>query len=838
MRSSTSVALGVVTALLLTACGGGGGGENNITDPGDSPSVESISVEPSQATASAIDATAGFSATARDENGQVMSGVSFSWSSSNTSVASVSSSGTATAVGNGTTEITAEAEGVTGSATLTVDQEVASVEVSPTNPRLSPGESIDLSADPQDSNGHVVPDATVTWTSSNTSVATVDDQGTVTGDAEGTATISAESEGETGSVEVTVSTATSPYLENVSPTPIPEGGQVTIEGENFASANADNTVTIDGLEATVTSASSTELTVEVPLYNCLPARDVEIRVETSEGTGSITAGLTPDESPVNLPVGEGGITYDPEAFCFQFEDETADEEYLLMVQSASGVVGSLTPVTVTSETANGTGATSVTTQVLGAENRSLIRGAGRMPRDMPARWKAHWKTETEIRASERRLALSHPAVQPSGFPVGASVSGGVSVGDIVQVRVPDVSSSDPCNQYTEIDARVRAKGSSAIIVADEENPSGGFSDSDYSSFSDALDEDIWATQLRYFGQPSDADGNDYIVVVVTKELNRTSPGTLGFVHLLNLFPRSSCQASNEGEFFYAAAPDPNGVYGNVYPTDDARLDMPATMGHELTHVIQQTRRYLTGKTLMDSWLSEGQATFAEEVVAHELSGREAGQNYGATVAFEGTGPDGYPWYRRGFHDLLAYYGWVDQSTQIQDAPDQCGWWRRDPSPCDGRSLWYGVSWNFLRWVSDQLGPSYSGGIEALHQDLIDADADAWTTVETVTGESIRFLMGAWGASLYVDDRVTGAAPLLRQPSWDLFDIEDYVVSTAELHPFEAGFEDWQATGSIRSSSAGYVTVGGAGRAATAIRFRDSQGETLPSYMQVVVVRLR
>lgn len=627
-----------------------------------------------------------------------------------------------------------------------------------------------------------------------------------------------------------------PVINSVSPDVLKEGGAATIEGENFAAAASGNTVSIDGLEATVTAAAEDELTVDVPLYDCLPVREVTVEVETSAGSTSAGAELTPDESPVDLSVGSGSIVFEPGSFCLQFEKTSADEGYLILAQSMSSTVGSVTPVRVTSEAANGSGAASVSPVSLAANVR-IFSGGGQSIR-IPEWLEDHREVERRIRRWERRNVGPETVVQPGGPPVASRVGGDVEVGDPVQIRVPDLSSGEPCETFTEIDATVRSVGNTAILVSDDENPSGGFSDGDYQTFSDRLDNDILATQLDYFGAPTDIDNNGHVVVVVTKELNRTVPSTLGFVTATDLNDRSDCSTSDEGEFFYAKAPDPNGTYGSDYATEDARDRMPFIMAHELTHVIQQTRRLLSGKTWMDSWLAEAQATLSEEVVGHEVTGRTPRQNYGFTVARNSDGSDEVDWYWNAFVDLVTYYGFKDQNNRVEEAPDQCGWWRGDPSPCLGRAKWYGVGWTFLRWLSDHWGPTYSGGEEALHREIVDADANGWQTISEVTGESFESLAAAWAASLYVDDRIAGTTDVLTIPSWDLFDVEQNVVSTAHLKPFEAPFGDWQAVGEIRASSAGYVTVDGSDRPATAIRVRGSNGGTLPSYMQLIVVRLQ
>jgi uncharacterized protein YjdB len=83
---------------------------------------------------------------------------------------------------------------------------IASVAVTPSPATVRVGETLQLSATPQDQAGNTLSGRTVTWTSVNSSIAAVT-AGTVTGVAEGTTTVSAVAEGTVGSVSVTVSPA-------------------------------------------------------------------------------------------------------------------------------------------------------------------------------------------------------------------------------------------------------------------------------------------------------------------------------------------------------------------------------------------------------------------------------------------------------------------------------------------------------------------------------------------------------------------------------------------------------------------------------------------------------
>jgi uncharacterized protein YjdB len=98
-----------------------------------------------------------------------------------------------------------EVKAYTGGSSSTVA--VTSVTVSPSSPSVTVGSTVSLTADAQPSTAS---NRNVTWSSDNTSKATVSSSGVVTGVAAGTATITAtaaDGSGKTGSVKVTVTAA-------------------------------------------------------------------------------------------------------------------------------------------------------------------------------------------------------------------------------------------------------------------------------------------------------------------------------------------------------------------------------------------------------------------------------------------------------------------------------------------------------------------------------------------------------------------------------------------------------------------------------------------------------
>src|SRR2546423_927465 len=245
------------------------------------------------------------SATLADSAGNVLSGRPVTWASSNTVVATVSSTGLVSGLAPGVATITATSEGMSGTAAVTVTAApvaavsvspgapsvviggtaqltaaprdangnplsgrtvswatsegksgtatvtvtavpVASISVSPAAPSLLVGATVQLTATPKDASGTALSGRSISWATSNASAATVSANGLVTGVAAGTATITATSEGKSGTASVTVTTPTPPP-----PPPPPTTGSCLLQSGSL--------ITLSGMRTSAyqnTSAAS------------------------------------------------------------------------------------------------------------------------------------------------------------------------------------------------------------------------------------------------------------------------------------------------------------------------------------------------------------------------------------------------------------------------------------------------------------------------------------------------------------------------------------------------------------------------------------------------------
>jgi large repetitive protein len=181
----------LLAAVLLQACGGGSSSSSTVSSVSVTPTSGSVSVNGSQP----------FTATALDSNGQTVTGQTFTWASSNTAVATITSAGVATGVTAGSTQITASTAGVTSTAaTLTVNPAIAGVTISPPTATIAVGQTQQFTATAKDASGNQIAQAQFTWHNSFGGVASIDANGLATALAPGTVMITASAGGMTSPV--------------------------------------------------------------------------------------------------------------------------------------------------------------------------------------------------------------------------------------------------------------------------------------------------------------------------------------------------------------------------------------------------------------------------------------------------------------------------------------------------------------------------------------------------------------------------------------------------------------------------------------------------------------
>jgi uncharacterized protein YjdB len=228
----TAVTVGVTT---VTATSAGRSGTAAITVTPEP--VATVSLDPTLDTL-AVGTEVALTATARDEDGAVLTGRTVAWSVSDADVALVSSNGVVTARAPGEVTVVAVSEGRVGQATIVVLQRLANaITLTPASSTIETGSTLQLVAQITDANGNLIPGRVVTYASDAPAVAEVNGTGLVTARAPGTVRITATSDGRSTSATVTVVT-----VPIVSVTVLPEQLQLAIGNTRVLAAQARSAI--------------------------------------------------------------------------------------------------------------------------------------------------------------------------------------------------------------------------------------------------------------------------------------------------------------------------------------------------------------------------------------------------------------------------------------------------------------------------------------------------------------------------------------------------------------------------------------------------------------------
>jgi len=290
-------------------------------------SVAKIAVAPTSLSLTAGSLTAATSgtltATATDGSSAAVSGATFTWTSQNPNVATVtptagnSAQATVTATGAGVTHIQVNSGAATAVLVpVTVTSGAAPLLVVP-NPLVVPVGTKQVL--------HVVAPTsatgTVSWTSSDQTVATVGQDGTVTGvKVGGPITITATLGSSTGSVQATVIPASAPAITEIQPQPVPVGTNVTLDvfgaffqnGATAAITYSGATTTVGAAQVTVLNSGHMQVGVNLTAGTATSATLVITNPDKSTGQSTFAVQLsstaTIQTSP-NPPVANQTFTF-------------------------------------------------------------------------------------------------------------------------------------------------------------------------------------------------------------------------------------------------------------------------------------------------------------------------------------------------------------------------------------------------------------------------------------------------------------------------------------------------------------------------------------------------
>ena len=330
-RAARDVSMCIALGILFAACGGGS------SEP--TPTVATVEVSPPSADRQ-VGQTLQLSATVKDADGNILSGQPVSWSSSASTVASVSSSGLVTASALGTALITAASGNKSGVATINVVPEpIASISVAPANDTLLVGETVQMTSTMRDAANNVITGRQPSWSSSAVGVATVSASGLVTAVGDGVATISASADNKTASATIRVFGPCSTAL-----APVVTVGQTI----NASLATTDCKLTddtyADGYAITVTTATNVQIDMTASFDTYLVL--LELQANGSLAQRAFNDDVDPDDpADPNDPVNTNSritFTLQPNAQYFILAnsfDPNVTGSYQLKIASVAFVAG-------------------------------------------------------------------------------------------------------------------------------------------------------------------------------------------------------------------------------------------------------------------------------------------------------------------------------------------------------------------------------------------------------------------------------------------------------------------------------------------------------------------
>jgi len=292
------------------------------------------------------------------------------------------------------------------------------------------------------------------------------------------------------------------------------------------------------------------------------------------------------------------------------------------------------------------------------------------------------------------------------------------------------------------------------------------------------------------------------------------------------------------------SPDPAGQYiAGGYTQASLESDFPSLLIHEFAHIIQGARRMAVGGSFMASYVAEGLATAAQEVVGFEILGLANGANYGRTRVYTTLGADPRRFF--GFiGDLLAYFGFDFSGGHFEGAPEQCTWSGTTaaggaPGPCSFRNrILYGTTWSLISQAIQRHHGGAAGRKAVLRAFSEYVGPSGYSELATVLGQPIAVLVAEWAPMLYLDDRFP-AATNFQFVNWNLRDVAaSWNSPNADLSARQRGFADFSDPVMVRGGSTAFFEVSGANRGATTIRVKGQGGAGIPAEVAIWAVRVQ
>lgn len=426
-----------------------------------------------------------------------------------------------------------------------------------------------------------------------------------------------------------------------------------------------------------------------------------------------------------------------------------------------------------------------------------------------------------------------------------------TVGALLQIKVltpPAFNGQDPLcstSSYTTTTGKVMAVGQYSVVVSDVNSPSGGFTATDFQNIASEFDSLIYPTDVSYFGNPTDIDGNGRVIIYYTPAVNRmTAPGDAttsgyvgGFFFAGDMYPPTAppngCYSSNQGEIFYLLAPDPGAIYGNTFDASFVREVTRGTVAHEFQHMINSGNRYVkTSSAYEATWLDEALAHLAEDVVGRAKAG------FGDQQTVDYTALKSQP------SDVQSAFFLQNlaRAKYYVEAPDTTSAIVTE-TKASANLASRGAGWALLRYTADW----FSGSDPRIITRKLVAGPDTGTVnLPKAAGAPMDTLLAHWLVTLYTDHRgIPGLAAQYNYKSYEFRQLVSGTLVGSETAPrylpvTALGDGTTTVQADVPASSARFFLTTGTTGGARTIRFSSGGGP--PSdpagVMRVYVVRVQ
>ncbi|MGD2216007.1 MAG: hypothetical protein PVJ64_04600 [Gemmatimonadales bacterium] len=491
----------------------------------------------------------------------------------------------------------------------------------------------------------------------------------------------------------------------------------------FDGVAGEITERVDGSPATLRTV------VPAPAGVCSPTTDVAVRLRVDGYTGP-TQSLTVSVPALPFSVGQVLVMESSsDVDCAVLPADGGTAKYMLVALSAEFE-------------------DSVDVEVSLGGSSVLFSAAEATARAAPESF------DTRLRAFERELVargLADRGLAPGAMAQpGAQLFAQPSLGssrDFWVIKNTDALPDATRDDFDRVTATLKFIGTHTLLYLDDVAPSPGLTDTDIEELGFLYDLILYESDVDYFGEPTDFDNNDRVIILLTATVNKLTPrgadGTVvGFFFGLDLADPATtgcdlCEFSNDGELFYGLVPDEEGIYSDPRERTRTLEVLPGVMIHETEHMINfRYKIFVNGRANTELlWLSEGLAHMAEEL------GGDAADVVGEDAAAENL--------------YLSNFGRA--ASFLEDPGSNSLTVVKGGGTLGER----GAGWLFLRWLADQYG-------DFIFRDIAAASPNGVANIEAQTGEDFFRLYADWAVAVWADDlNIPGLAARYQFPKWQL-----------------------------------------------------------------------